>query len=152
MSDNKIHSSEFVQYYFKVFYDNLKERKIQMKQHWIWSNNFTGQFKNARMLYWLSRTHRKTNIQHMWSFFEARHGKGEYDGVVACVNRALSREKLKFEEKTKFKNAHEIIKWCNKYLYIGSSENSTINFFFYLVEEKNILSRYDYDTISGSAK
>ena len=56
MSDNKLHSFEFVQYCFKVFYDNLKERQIQMTQHWIWSNNYTRQFKNARMFYWLSRT------------------------------------------------------------------------------------------------
>ena len=60
-----------------------------------------GQFKNAIMFYWLSRTHRQTNIQHVWSFFEA----------------ALSREQLKFEEKSKFKNTHEIVEWCNKYLY-----------------------------------
>ena len=42
-----------------------------MTQHWIWSDNYTGQFKNARMFYWLSRTHRQTNIQHVWNFFEA---------------------------------------------------------------------------------
>ena len=51
-----------------------------------------------------------------------------------------------------FKNAHEIVELCSKYLYIGSSENSTIKRFFYLVEEKNILSRYDCDTISASTK
>ena len=85
-------------------------------------------------------------------FFEAGHGKGEYDGVGACMKIDLCREQLKFEEKAKFKNAHEIVEWCRKYLYTGSSENSTIKRFFYLVEEKNIFSRYDRDTISGSAK
>ena len=72
--------------------------------------------------------------------------------MVLCVKRAFSREKLKFEEKAKFKNAHEIVEWCNKYLCTRSSENSTVKCFFYLVEEKNILSRYDSDTISGSTK
>ena len=123
-----------------------------MTQHWIWLDNCTRQFKNARMFYWLSRTHRQTNIQHVWSFFEAGHGKGEHDGAGACVKRALSREQLKFEEKAKLKNAHEIVEWCNKYLYTGSSQNSTIKRFFYLVEENNIPSRCDCDTISGSAK
>lgn len=88
----------------------------------------------------------------MWSFFEARHGNGEHDGIGACVKRAFSREQLKFEEKAKFKNVHEIVEWCNKYLYTTSSENSTIEHFFYLVEENNIHSRYECDTISGSAK
>ena len=69
MSNNKLHSLEFVQYCFKVFYDNLRERQIQITQHWIWSNNCTRQFKNARMFYWLSRTHRKTSIHHVWNFF-----------------------------------------------------------------------------------
>lgn len=78
-----------------------------MTQYWI-------------SFYWLSRKHRKNNIQHVWSFYEARHGKGEHDGVGACVKRTLSREKLKFEEKSKFKNAHEIVEWCKKYLYTGS--------------------------------
>ena len=87
----------------------------------------------------------------MWSFFEAGHGKGEHDGVSACVKRTLSREQLKFEKKGKFKNAHEIEEWCKIYLYI-ECQNSTIICFFYLVEEKNILSIYGCDTISGSAK
>ena len=104
------------------------------------------------MFYWLRKTHRQTNIQYVWNFFEVGHGKGEHDVASACMKRDLSREKLKFEEKSKFKNAHEIVEWCKKYLYIGSSQNSTIKHFFYLVEEKNILSRYDYDTISMSAK
>ena len=68
------------------------------------------------------------------------------------MNKALCREQLKFEEKAKFKNTHEIVEWCNKYLYIGSSQNSIIRHFFCLVEEKNILSRNDYETISGSTK
>ena len=41
ISDNKLYSSEFVQYYFKDFYDNLKERQVQMTQCWIWSDKCT---------------------------------------------------------------------------------------------------------------
>ena len=85
-------------------------------------------------------------------FFEVGHGKGEHDGVGVCMKTALCRKQLKFEEKAKFKNAHDILEWCNKYLYTGSSQNSTIRHLFYLVEEKNIFSRYDYDTISKVAK
>lgn len=61
------------------------------------------------MFYWLSRIYKKTNIQHVWSFLEAGHGKGEHDGVGACMKRDLSREKLKFKKKSKFKNEHEIV-------------------------------------------
>ena len=36
VSDNQLHSSEFVQYCFDIFYKNLKERGIQMREHLIW--------------------------------------------------------------------------------------------------------------------
>ena len=35
VSDNRLHSSEFVQYYFDIFYKNLKDRGIQMLEHLI---------------------------------------------------------------------------------------------------------------------
>ena len=41
MSDNKLHSSEFVQYCFKIFYENLRKREIHITQHLIWSDNCT---------------------------------------------------------------------------------------------------------------
>jgi hypothetical protein len=100
----------------------------------------------------LSRTHKKSNVQHIWSFFEAGHGKGEHDGAGACVKRALCREQLKFEENAKFKDARAIVEWCKTSLSTGSSQNSTIRRFFWLVEENYILSRHDCDTISGCAK
>ena len=75
LSDNRMHSPEFVQHCFDKFYINLRECEIHMREHLIWSDNCTGQFKNARMFYWLSRAHKETNIPHMWSFFEVGHGK-----------------------------------------------------------------------------
>lgn len=79
-------------------------------------------------------------------------GKENNDGVDACVKRALCREQLKFEEKAKFKNASAIVHWCSTTLSTGSSQNSTIRRFFWLVKEENILPRYDCDTINGSAR
>ena len=105
------------------------------------------------MFYWLSRVHKELNVQHIWSFFEAGHGKGEHDGAGACVKRILAREQLKFEDSIKFKNAHEIVDWCNRRLSApGSSDYSTVHRFFWLVEEENIVSRVDCETISGSTK
>lgn len=62
----------------------------------------------------------------MWSFSEVGHGKGEHDRVGACVKRENAREKLKFVESAKFKDAHEIMNRCNRKLSIGSSENFVI--------------------------
>lgn len=104
------------------------------------------------MFYWLSRVHKKNNIQHMWSFFEAGHGKGELDGAGACVKRALAREQLKFEESAKFRDENAIMDWCNRKLCTGSSENSTIQCLFWLDEEDKIPSHHDCETTSGSSK
>lgn len=92
-----------------------------MKQYLIWSNNCIGQFKNARMFYWLSRTHKKTNIQHMCIFFDAKHEKGEHDGSNACVKRSFCKEQIKFKEKSKFKDVCAIVEECNLILSTGSS-------------------------------
>jgi hypothetical protein len=123
-----------------------------MREHLIWLDNCMDQFKNARMLYWLFRFHKENNIQHMWGFFEAIHGKGEHDGVGECVKRALAREQLKFEDAKKFRDAHAIVDWCNTKLSTRTSDNSIIQCFFWLVEENNILSQQECETINGSAK
>jgi len=34
-------------------------------------------------------SHIKTNIKHCWNYFETGHGKGEHDGVGACIKQAL---------------------------------------------------------------
>jgi hypothetical protein len=105
-----------------------------MREHLIWSDNCMGQFKNGRIFYWLCRVHKENNIQHIWSFFEAGHGKGEHDGVGACVKRALAREQLKFED------ARAIVDWCNTKLSRRTSDNSIIQCLFWLVEENDILT------------
>ena len=42
--------------------------------------------------------------------------------------------------------------WCSANLSTGSSQNSTIRCFFWLVKEDNMLPRYDCDTINGSTR
>ena len=66
-----------------------------MDRHIIWLDNYTIQFKNARMCYWLCRMHVERGMPHIWSFFESSHGKGEHDGVEGCVKRALVKDPLK---------------------------------------------------------
>ena len=45
ISDDKSHDLHYVQHYFQIFYDQLKEGDIQMDRHWIWSDGCVGQFK-----------------------------------------------------------------------------------------------------------
>ena len=98
---------------FRFLFDNLRERDERYNQHIIWSNNCTAQFKNARLLYWLSRMHVTSGVQHFLNFTEVGHGKGEHDGAGACVKRALIREELKYKGGTKLENSKTIVQWCN---------------------------------------
>ena len=86
-----------------------------MERHIILSDNCIGQFKNTRMFYWLCRMHVERGDPHIWSFFESDHGKGEHDGAVACVKRALVKEQLKILGE-KILDAHSIVDWCSSTL------------------------------------
>ena len=48
-------------------------------------------------------------IQSMWNFIEAGHGKGEGDGVGACIKRALAHEELKYKDGAILIDAKSII-------------------------------------------
>ena len=86
-----------------------------MDRHIIWSDNCTGQFKNARMFYCLCKMHVERGVPHIWNFFVSIHGKGEHDGVGACVKRALVKEKMKISI-AKLLDAHTIVDWCSSTL------------------------------------
>ena len=64
--------------------------------HFIWSDGCTRQFKNARVFKWLCLLHMKYKVLHVWNYFETGHGKGEHNGVGACIKTALRREEMKF--------------------------------------------------------
>ena len=55
---------------------------------------FTGQFKSAKAFNWLAMQHARTNVRYLWNFFESGHGKGEHDGVGACIKHALLQHEL----------------------------------------------------------
>ena len=91
-----------------------------MDRHIIWLDNCTGQFKNARMFYWLYKMHVERGVPHIWSFFDSDHGKGEHDGAEAFVKRALVKEQLKILG-VELLDARSIVDWCILALSQGDS-------------------------------
>ena len=59
-------------------------------------------------------------MPYIWSSFELGHGKGEYDGVDACVKRALVKGKLNILG-AELLNTHSIVNWCSSTLSYGDS-------------------------------
>ena len=83
-----------------------------MDRRIIWSDNCTGQFKNAGIFYWLYGMYVERGLPHFWSFFESGNGKVEHDGVGACVKRALVKKQFKILEAKLF-DSRSIVDWCS---------------------------------------
>lgn len=149
MSDDRSHSHKFVQHCFENYFDFLHEHAISMDRHIIWSDNYTGQFINAHMFYWLCRMQVERGVPHIWIFFESGHGKGEHDGAGACVKRALVKEQLKVSV-AELLNARSIVDWCSLALSLGGTLDSVVHRFFWLVEEGPIANRSDCAIVRDS--
>ena len=111
ISDDRTHDTCFVQHCFGKIYDSLKNRGITFNEHWIWSDGCVGQFKSARSFLWLCCLHKETCIKHCWNFFETGHGKGEHDGVGACIKRVLRRYQMNHSAH-RLVNGEEVVQWC----------------------------------------
>ncbi len=54
-------------------------------------------------------------MPHIWSFFEFGHGKGEHDGVGACVKRAIVKKQLNIS-RVDLLDARSIVDWYSSTL------------------------------------
>jgi len=48
-------------------------------------------------------------------FFETRHGKGEHDGVGACIKRSLRRYQMNHSA-YRLANSSDVVNWCKQNL------------------------------------
>jgi hypothetical protein len=65
ISDDRCHDLVYVQHYFQLFYNHLKEKNIHMDQHWIWLDDCAGQFKNDCVFQWLCMLHKQLKVPHV---------------------------------------------------------------------------------------
>ena len=47
------------------------------------------------------------------NYFESGNGKGEHDGVGACIKRALRRKEMKFTTTSIIQDVKSIVEWCS---------------------------------------
>ncbi|KAH9322640.1 hypothetical protein KI387_017279, partial [Taxus chinensis] len=54
------------------------------------------------------------------------HGKGEHDGVGACIKHALKKQSFDYEG-DRLIDAHTIVEWCKKHftVQVSTSQAST---------------------------
>lgn len=75
----------------------MKERGINIDKHYVWLDGCVAQFESSRPFYAIIWYHRNENIPHIWIFFEIEHGKGEHDGVGACIKRSLWKYQMNYK-------------------------------------------------------
>ena len=95
ISDDKKHDTLFVQHCFKLHWQWLLAQRLEVTQHWVWSDGAASQFKARRPFYFVGRYPAITGLEMRWNFFGSGHGKGEHDGAGAVIKRALTHEQLK---------------------------------------------------------
>ena len=95
ISDDKSHDSYYVQHCLNLHWKSLHDSGFYPKQHWIWSDGCSNQFKSKVPWYYVSRYPALTGgCVCMWSFFGSGHGKGPHDGAGAVVKRYIRTAQL----------------------------------------------------------
>lgn len=73
------------------------ENGFTPKQHWIFSDGCSAQFKCSRAIYFVAKYPNLTDVCKMlWQYFGSGHGKGEWDGARAVVLKS----RLRHEQRT----------------------------------------------------
>ena len=109
ISDDKSHDSYFVQHCLNLHWKSLHDFGFYPKQHWIWSDGYSNQFKSKVPLYYVSRYPALTGgCVCVWSFFGSGHGKGLYDGVGAVVKWYIRTAQLD-PHVTELPNAEQVV-------------------------------------------
>jgi hypothetical protein len=91
ISDDKLHDSFFVQHW-----DSMVGASFIPRNHWIWSDRCSGQFKSRIPWFFVARYPEITGAQCncMWSFFGLGHGKGPHDGAGAVLKHYIRTAQL----------------------------------------------------------
>jgi hypothetical protein len=61
--------------------------------------------------------HKKLKLPHILNYFKSGNGKGENDGVGACIKRALHMKEMNFTTTSLIRDEKSIVEWC--YSIIG---------------------------------
>jgi len=67
-----------------------------MEINQIWLDGCVGQLKNDRVFHYLSLSHKKCNVPHIWKYFEIRHGKHEHARSCVGIEISLCSEEINF--------------------------------------------------------
>ena len=105
--------------------------------------------RHAHFIGWVAFTKRDL-IRHTWSFFETGHGKGEHDGVGACMKQALQRYQMSHSA-SRLKCSAKVVDWCTQIWVTkvmnkqGECTGTNNNYDWNLINVFVLLYIYKYD-------
>jgi hypothetical protein len=163
VSNDKVHDSLYVQHCFLMHWNFMKGQDFTPKNHIVWSDGCSGQFKSARAWYFISRYPSLTitdgilpeGCQMLWNYFASGHGKGEVDGAGALCKREVRKEQLKVHGRC-IQNAEQMVSFLreesNKQHHGPPSSRMFTNKFFWEIKEGDISRVQDLqcETVPGS--
>jgi hypothetical protein len=120
ISDDRTHDSLFVQHCFLLNWQHVVEGGFTPRNHIVWSDEYSGQFKSARAWYFIARypyliadASFRDGCQMCWNYFASGHGKGEVDGAGALLKREICKEEMDCDGR-KLQNAAEIVQFLKE--------------------------------------
>ena len=72
----------------------------------------------------MCRYHHNENIKQIWNFFENGHGKGEHDGVGACIKCALRKYQMNYQGVC-VNDTHDVVEWCKTHFALDEVRTSS---------------------------
>lgn len=78
ISDDREHDTLFVQHCLLLHWQHLANSGVTPKQHWVFSDGCSAQFKCSRAMFFVARYPSLTNgCKMLWQYFGSGHGKGK---------------------------------------------------------------------------
>jgi hypothetical protein len=155
ISDDKLHDSYFVQHCLQLHWDSVVESGFIPRNHWIWSDGYSGQFKSHIPWFFVARYPEVIGgCNCTWSFFGSGRGKGPHDGTGAILKQYIQTAQLDVNG-PKLQCAADIVGFLREKLShlpaTSYTERRPVSRTFWHIEQSDVDREHEFDceAISG---
>lgn len=162
VSDDNSHDTLFVQHALQLHWKHVLNQGFVPRQHIVWSDGCSGQFKSARAWNFVTKYPSLTKASNLplgcemvWNFFATGHGKGEVDGAGALLKREVRVEQIK-PNSVRLQNAQEVVEFLRSQANRAHAAHKNIrvhvNNFFHEIGKSDVdrSQLYGVKTVDGS--
>jgi hypothetical protein len=149
ISDDKLHDSYFVQNCLQLYWDSVVESGFIPRNHWIWSDGCSGQFKSHVPWFFVARYSEVIGgCNCMWSFIGSGHGKGPHDGAGAVLKQYIQTAQLDVNG-PKLQYTADIVRFLREKLShrpaTSYTERRPVSRTFWHIEQSDVDREHEFD-------